>query len=117
MQEVMLPFFSQMAIQMPVLLIYLVGIGLAVIFWRRYPRAAKFTLVAMLLLLLNFVGQRAASVYVAYVMGPGVQAQRLGWLMTGSAFIGAWVQAVALGLLLAAIFSRREVGVRDGEGQ
>ncbi|RME49986.1 MAG: hypothetical protein D6796_03930 [Caldilineae bacterium] len=93
---------GQLAGQSLLLLVYLVGIVLALVFWRRYPRPCAFTLGAMGLLLLTTIGQTVMTFYFAYRFGPTPR------LIAGSALVSTLIRAVAFGLLLAAIFVDRE---------
>lgn len=57
----------QLAGQSPVLLVYLVGMVLALVFRRRCPGPCAFTLVATGLLMLTSIGQTFVSLYLIHV--------------------------------------------------
>jgi len=110
MNDILLPFLTQLAGQSPVLLMYLVGMVLAVVFWRRYPRPCAFTVSAMGLLLLTSVGQTFATLYfIAYRgISLGQESGGLAWMLMASTLVGTLLRALAFGLLLAAIFVGRQ---------
>ena len=93
---------GQLAGQSLNLLVYLAGIVLALVFWRRYPRPCALTLSAMGLLLLTAIGQTVAMFYIAYRFGPTPG------LIATSALVSNLIRVLAFGLLLAAIFVDRE---------
>ena len=116
MNDILFPFLTQLAGQSPVLFVYLVGMVLAVVFWRRYPRPSAFTLTAMGLLILTSIGQTFVNLYFVVYRGIGQDwgPERLRWALTANTLVGSLVRAVAFGLLLAAIFVGREPG-REAE--
>ena len=110
MNDILIPFLTQLAGQSPVLFVYLVGIVLALVFWRRYPRPCAFTVIAMGLLMLTSVGQTFVDLYLVVYrgIGQGWDPERLRWVLTANALAGVFVRALAFGLLLAAVFVDRE---------
>jgi hypothetical protein len=111
MNNFLVPFLTQLAGQSPVLFMYLVGIVLALVFWRRYPRPCAFTLIAMALLLLAAIGQTFVGTYlISRGIGLSWAAGRLGRVLTANVLVGSLVRALAFGLLLAAVFVDRKRG-------
>lgn len=51
-------------------LMYLIGVVVAVLRWRDYPRPSKFLLIALLLMILSFVISNALTMLVANVLTP-----------------------------------------------
>ncbi|RMF33497.1 MAG: hypothetical protein D6759_06865 [Chloroflexi bacterium] len=119
MREILVLFLTQLGGQSPLLLAYLVGIVLALVFWRRYPRPCAFTLVAMGLLVLTLLGQTFLGAYFVVYRGAGVGwgAGRVGRVLMVNTLIGSLIRALAFGLLLAAVFVGREPAgrVQDSE--
>jgi len=112
--DLLVLFLTQLAGQSPLLLAYLVGIVLALAFRPRYPRPCAFTLAAMGLLVLTLLGQTLLGAYVVY-RGAGLtwEAGKVGRVLMVNTLAGSLIRALALGLLLAAVFVGREP---DGGG-
>jgi hypothetical protein len=108
MDNLLVPFLTQLASRSPILLAYVVGLILSLVFWRRYPRACLLTLIATALLLLNNVVVMYLSMYLIRVRsGWAWDPERFGWLMSAIALASSCVTAVGLGFLLAAVFAGR----------
>ncbi|MEJ2710449.1 MAG: hypothetical protein P8074_22750 [Anaerolineales bacterium] len=109
----MIPFLlSTYLIQIPVFLVWLVGLAIAVIRWRRHPRVSLLVTSGLLLFFLRaltvplfrlWIQQRAAETFQV-----GIQFSALN---LGSALVGAlaWV------LILAAVFSQRRQVESSGD--
>ena len=99
---------TQMASQSPVLIVYVLGIVLALIFWRRCPTSCVFTLIAMAILLLTTVAQTFLNIYVVQLRASqGWTSAQVGTFFTINALVGGVLRAAAMGLLLAAVFMGR----------
>jgi len=103
-----LSFLTWLLATAPTLLVYVVGIVLAAVFWRRYPRPALLTLIAMIVLLLLAVGGTFWSFWLPQkLLEDGVSTQQVGVILGASAFVRSVIVAIAMGLMLAAIFGWR----------
>jgi hypothetical protein len=101
----MIPFLlSIYLVQIPIFLVWLVGLAFAVIRWRRHPRVSLLATSGLLLFFLralNFplirlwIQQRAAETFQVGI--------RFSALNLGSALVGA----LAWALILIAVFSQR----------
>jgi hypothetical protein len=101
-------FFTQLAPQAPVLLVYLAGGILALVFWRRCPLAGVLTLIGTGLLLVATLGQTLVFVYLIQVrFSRGWSLDQYGWMLSANAFAGGFCRAVGFGLVLAAVFVGR----------
>lgn len=105
MDSMFLAFLSQLAAQSPVLLAYLVGAVLSLVFWGRYPGPAMLTFFACLLLLLVNLGQTFLIQYFIHL--PDVRAADRAWVFTISALISSVLRAAGFGMLLTAVFIGR----------
>jgi hypothetical protein len=115
MDNLLILFLSQLAVQAPALLVYLVGLILALVFLRRYPGPSALTLVAAGLLLLISLAQSFLSVYLVRARADfGWSDARLGAMASANALAGSALRAVAFGLLLTAVFIGRRVKQRSG---
>src|SRR5207248_717565 len=92
MENILVPFLMQLAGQSPVLLVYLVGMILALVFWRRCPGPCAFTLVATGLLMLTSIAQTFVSLYLIHARADmGWANERLSWMLSANALIGSVV--------------------------
>jgi hypothetical protein len=108
MNAVMLTI-SSLLIQFPLLLVWLVGIILSLFFWRQYPRASLFTLIAIALLFIEQIITTFLSMWLPLTLSnAGWGSGRLGMLLSMIGAGGSIIQAIAWGLLLGAIFGWRK---------
>jgi hypothetical protein len=100
---------AQWASLSPLLIAYLVGILLALVYRRRCPVPALLTVLAMGLLLVTTVLQTALSQYVILTRAPqGWSNVSVRWMFIALGTAGNLLRALAMGLLLAAVFVRRK---------
>src|SRR3954451_3146595 len=88
-------FVWQLLPQAPVLVVYLVGLVLAIRFHRRAPTPCTLTAIATGLLLVTAVGHVALMRFIISNAGAGPGPR---WLFSASAFVVNLVRAVAMGL-------------------
>ncbi len=98
-----------MAGETPVLLVYLVAMTLALVWWRRWPGPCALTLASTGLLLLMALVQPFVFFYLSRAhLELGWPDERFGWMMSANALVGSVVHAAAFGLLLTAVFIGRK---------
>jgi hypothetical protein len=106
MTDILWPVATQLATLSPILLVYIVGLFLPLVFWRRCPRAALLVFLAAGLGLCVSVSFTFLQVYVAMdpgnVLGP-VHHRLLSLLFIVRSLLGA----VVIGMLVAAAFVGR----------
>lgn len=96
----------------PVLLAYLVGIALSLALWRRCPRAAMLTLIAMSLLMATAVTESFLSGYLGRAMRNWeIRQQTQVWGVIS--IVSNLIRAGATGLLLVAVFAGRKAAPRS----
>lgn len=99
---------TQLAVQLPVLLVYLVGMILALMFWRRCPGACAYALLGAGLLLFLAIGQTVVNMYlVSHQSEIGVSMSNFGALLSAIAVVCSLIRALAYALLFAAVFVGR----------
>jgi hypothetical protein len=97
---------SQFLGQAPTLLIYLAGIVLCAVWWRRAPRAAMLALIGTGILLATSVAVTLATVY--YINNrAATPVSSLSMIMTFIGIGGSVLRAVGFGLVLFAVFAQR----------
>ena len=98
----------QIAMQIPVILVCVAGIVIALLNLDRIPRPAAFALAALMVYLILIV---VFSVLPMAIMQKthtdGWTQQRVASAMSTISFVGSFLRAGALGLLVAAVFSGR----------
>jgi hypothetical protein len=101
---------SQLLALSPQLLVYIGGMVLAAVWWRRAPSAAMLTLLGLGLMLLSALAGSAMTIYLVTNRASSATFQMSGILSLALAV----VRAVGIGLLVAAVFSGR---ARVSEGR
>lgn len=113
MQEILIATLGQYLPQIPLFLVWLVGIALAVVFWRRHPRVSLLAIIALALFLLGALVGAPVSLWLPMMMQErGLSPSRIGLMLTGVAVAQSLLSAVLWGIVIAAIF-----GWRNGRGQ
>src|SRR5262249_44744489 len=103
-------FLTQLLGQIPMLLTYVAGGILALVFWRRYPRPSRFTLLAMILLLLTTLVQSFLFSYFIQARDDfGWSFERYSMILSATGLIGSLIRVAAFVLLLTAVFTGRKV--------
>lgn len=100
---------SQLFSLSPLLLVYLGGMVLAAVWWRRAPGAAMFAIAGLGLMLLSSVAGSGMTIYVMNNRGSGTMtsfAQTMGVL----SFAFSILRAVGLALVVAGVFAGRPRG-------
>ena len=101
-------FLTQYAIQAPQLLVWLVGIGLALVWWQRAPKIALVTCVACGLFLLDALIGTAISVALpSMMMDNGRSATQVGTAFALIGILRSLLHAAIWAAVLFAIFSGR----------
>jgi hypothetical protein len=114
--EILRPTLMILLGQVPVLLAYLLGIILALVMWRRYPRPALLTLMGVSLLLLVSVVTPFLSMSLTFRRaGDGGGHERIGFLLSAISLGSSLLRAAGVGLLLAAVFIGRSRPAPHGE--
>jgi len=109
MDNFFIQFLTQLLGQAPVLLVYLVGMVLALVFWRRCPRPAMLTLIGMALLLVTTLVQSFLFIYLVWARDDfGWSQERLGWMLSANGLMGSVIRAAAFALVLTAVFMGRK---------
>jgi hypothetical protein len=115
MSDILFTVLMQLLGQFPVLVVYVVGVILASLFWRRYPGPCLLVLLATGLLLVVTVTQPFVTQYLFRARSDlGWANEKLGRMVGAVGMTGSLLRAIGLGLLLAAVFLGRGVTQRVG---
>ena len=103
------PTLTSIAVQLPVLLMWLVGVVLAVVHWRRHPKVSLLFLIATLTLFVRLVAGTWVGIGLVRILRQGgMGITNAGLVQLGSRAFLSLMGAVAWGLLLAAVFGWRK---------
>ncbi len=108
MNPMLTSYLTQLAVQSPVLIVYVIGLVLAIVFWARYPGPAVLTFVALALLLVITLAFPLVQMYVVRVRAESTWSmQKYGTVMSVVGVVSSILRAAAGGLLLSAVFMGR----------
>jgi hypothetical protein len=110
MQDSGFSFFAQQLVaQIPVLLVAFIGLVLSFVFLARCRWPAVLTMLATGIVLITAFVVTGAQAYVfASRTSMGLTAENYAQLASGVGWVGSFARALALGLLLAAVFMGRK---------
>lgn len=104
-------FWSQWLFQIPVVGASVIGMILALAFWRRCPSACLFALIGFgVLLVLAFSQSLANSYLITARIERGWSAEQYGHILTAANIVTALVRTVGYAFVLLAVFSGRPAG-------
>jgi hypothetical protein len=104
-------FWSQFLYQIPVVGASVIGMILALAFWRRCPGACLFALLGFgVLFVLGFSQSLANAYLITARMERGWSAEQYGHIMTAANSVIALVRTVGFAFVLLAVFSDRPAG-------
>ncbi len=103
-------------IQLPVLIVWLVGGVLALVHWRRHPRVSLLALIALGVFFIQMLVGTYLSIWLPMTLvRQGMSAAQMGLIMMARGVVQSLVSAVAWALLIAAVFGWRSK--QDGAAQ
>ena len=100
---------QQLAYSLPQLLVYLAGLILAIVFFRKYSAAALLVLCGSIVLLFTSLGQTFIQFYLFRArLESGGSAAGYAQMLSIVSVIASIMRALGLGLWLAAVFAGRK---------
>jgi hypothetical protein len=110
MNNNIMPYLTQLMSASPLLLVYFIGLILALVFWRRCPTPSLLVVIASVLLLLVTVAHICVYQYLLQSSAElGWTHVKLGWVLTIISLASSCFRAAGMGLILAAVFLQRRV--------
>jgi hypothetical protein len=91
--------------QLPLLVVALVGLGFAIVGWRKHPRVSLLAVLALGLLMLNVVAGVVLTSLPPMLLRRGMTGQQLGVVFGMIGLVRGLISAASYGLLSAAAFS------------
>jgi hypothetical protein len=108
MDNIVAQSLMQLASRVPTLLVCAVGLILAIVYWKRYPRPCLLVFTALCLAVFALVTSAFLFMYLPRAMVDlGWDHQRVGAIIGVVAFTANLLQAGAMALLLSAVFVGR----------
>jgi hypothetical protein len=102
------PTLAVLLVQLPVILIWLIGQILSLVFWRRHPKVSLLTFIAMIgFLIVSIIGTYLNIWLPLTLRERGLAISQIGIALTVSGLINSFVSAVFWVLLVIAIFGWR----------
>jgi hypothetical protein len=93
----------------PLYLVWLAGLGLAVVHWERYPKVSLLLTLGLAILFIQSLAGAVLSTWLPVMLSRrGMMPSRMGVLFAVQGVVMGLVRAVAWGLVLGAVFVRRE---------
>lgn len=100
---------SNLVVQLPVLVVWVVGFILAASRWQRHRKVSLFVVLGLSILLITMLAGGWLSVWLPQRMrGTSGSLARLGVILFSSRLLISVIGAVGWGLLIAAVFRGRE---------
>jgi hypothetical protein len=109
MESITQAFLMQLLVQTPVLMVYLAGLTLALVFWRRCMVPSLLSLIACVIMLLVTVTHVYLNQYFVLArIERGWTTEKVGWMFTAAGLSSVTLHAISLVLLLIAVFIGRK---------
>jgi len=116
--ERILPTLINYLVQVPVLLAWLIGLILSIVFWQRHPRVSLLTLIALAVLFVETLIDTYLSLWLPLgLREQGLTLAQTGRIIATKQVLTSLVSAVAWVLVIAAIFGWRKLPVVAREEQ
>jgi hypothetical protein len=107
--EALIPTLSAIAISTPLIIVWVIGIVLALSRWQRHPRVSKFALIACAVMIINTVANRSLTIWMPLAMRDyGWTAVQIGLFFSAIGIITSLISATAWTLVICAIFGWRD---------
>src|SRR5262244_1302505 len=112
--EALIPTLSAIAISTPAIIVWAIGIVLALSRWRRHPRVSQFALVAFALMIGATVVIRALYLWLPIVMrNRGWSTSEFGTFSAAIGIVSTLINAAAWAFVICAIFGWRDRGQKE----
>ncbi|HEU0178929.1 MAG TPA: hypothetical protein VFV58_32085 [Blastocatellia bacterium] len=107
--EALLPILSAITISLPVIIVWVIGIAMALSRWRRHPRVSLFALIGCAVMIVNSIVSRVVTISLPVTMAHrGWTYSQLGPIFTAIGVVSALISAGAWALVICAIFGWRD---------
>jgi hypothetical protein len=101
-------FVNACVVHLPSLVVWIVGIAFAIIYWRKHPQISALALIGIALLALVTIVGTIVSLWLPSVLFErGLRAEEIGWAFSLIGIVQSLIGAVAWALILLAVFKER----------
>ncbi len=104
-------------VRLPIILVQIVGLVFALVYWRRHPKVSLLVVFALAISFCNTLSSLTATWLPITLVDQGWNYAQIGPLMTTMGLIASLVAAISLGLLLFAVFGWRQTSPPDDDAQ
>ncbi|HKC88414.1 MAG TPA: hypothetical protein VKG02_20680 [Blastocatellia bacterium] len=105
----LITILSTIVISLPVIIVWVIGIALALSRWRRHPRVSQFALIACAVMLINTAANRSLTIWMPLAMRDyGWTAVQIGSFFSAIGIITSLISATAWTLVICAVFGWRD---------
>ena len=105
----LITILSTILISLPVIIVWVIGIALALSRWRRHPRVSQFALIACSVSIINTVANRFLIIWTPLALrDSGWTAVQIGSIFTAIGLMTTLIGAAAWTLVICAIFGWRD---------
>ncbi|MEM7346377.1 MAG: hypothetical protein AAF485_19225 [Chloroflexota bacterium] len=112
--DLVIPALTAYLVQLPVILVWIGGGVLCIMYWQRYPKVALVTLIAIIgFLITSFVNTYLSISLPMLMHREGWSASQIGPLLAAQGVVSSLISAVLWGLLIAAVFGWRNQADSD----
>lgn len=112
--DTLFPFLSQLAIQAPLIVVWLVGMVLALMWWRRAPKVAAVTCAACAIFAVDaLIGSFISVALPSMLIQRGQSPSQLGYAFAAIGIVRSLLHTVLWCGILFAIFSGRGQGAGE----
>jgi hypothetical protein len=108
MNENGMVILSNLVWQAPVLLAYIVVMVVAVVKWQEFPRPSMMLFWAAVLSLVVTVAYTVLQQVIVMQMGPNLNGPQVSMLLGATGLIATLIRAVAIALMVAAVYIGRQ---------
>lgn len=102
-----LSYLPYLAMQLPVVVVWIVGIVISIWFWRRHPAVSLMTIAALVLQLMG-MGMGIAFMISFNRAAMGMSSPQMALIMQSRAAVQAGISVLSYALLLTAVFTARK---------
>jgi hypothetical protein len=107
--EALIPTLTVIATLAPMIVVWVIGIILALLRWRRHPRVSQLAITAFAVMIGSTVVVRTLYVWLPTVVrNRGWSTSELGTIFTAVGIVSTLINAVAWALVICAIFGWRD---------
>jgi hypothetical protein len=107
--ERIIPSFSILLVQAPVIIVWLVGLGLSLVYWNKHPKVSLLTMIGILGLLTTLIIGSSVSMWLPLTLNQrGMHPAQIAIFVGITGLIISLLSAVFWALLIIAIFGWRK---------